>query len=144
MKIEEKQLPNGWEVRKLGEVCEILDNLRKPINSTERQQRILGKNQKDLFPYYGATGQVGWIDNFITNGDYILVGEDGAPFLDLFKEKAYKISGKTWVNNHAHVLKGKKEKVLDLTGLDGVEGVELTLLAMADWDIGCPCTLWLV
>lgn len=113
MKIEEKELPKGWEVKKLGEVCEILDNLRKPINSTERQQRILGKNQKDLFPYYGATGQVGWIDNFITNGDYILVGEDGAPFLDLFKEKAYKISGKTWVNNHAHILKGKKEKVLD-------------------------------
>ncbi|MBM3591012.1 MAG: hypothetical protein FJX30_06580, partial [Alphaproteobacteria bacterium] len=113
MKIEEKQLPNGWEVKKLGEVCDVLDNLRKPINSTERQKRILGKNQKDLFPYYGATGQVGWIDNFITNGDYILVGEDGAPFLDLFKEKAYKISGKTWVNNHAHILKGKKEKVLD-------------------------------
>ena len=111
--IEESKLPKGWEVKKLGEVCDVLDNLRKPINSTERKVRILGKDKKDLFPYYGATGQVGWIDGFITDGDYILLGEDGAPFLDLFKDKAYKISGKTWVNNHAHILKGKKGIVLD-------------------------------
>ncbi len=47
---------------------------------------------------------MGWINSFITNGEYILIGEDGAPFLDIYKEKAYKIKGKTWVNNHAHVL----------------------------------------
>ena len=76
-------IPKHWEVKKLGEVCDILDNLRKPINSTERQHRINGKDQSMLFPYYGATGQVGWIDNFLTDGEYVIIGEDGAPFLDL-------------------------------------------------------------
>lgn len=107
------ELPKGWQIKKLGEVCNVLDNLRKPINSTERQQRIAGKNQSVLFPYYGATGQVGWIDDFLTDGEFILIGEDGAPFLDIYKDKAYKIKGKTWVNNHAHILKGKTEFLLD-------------------------------
>ena len=106
-------MPKHWEIKKLGEVCDVLDNLRKPINSSERQQRISGKNKNELFPYYGATGQVGWIDSFITDGEYILIGEDGAPFLDLFKAKAYKIYGKTWVNNHAHILKGKESIILN-------------------------------
>lgn len=106
-------IPKHWQIKKLGDVCNVLDNLRKPINFTERQKRITGKTEKELFPYYGATGQVGWIDSFITNSDYILVGEDGAPFLDLFKDKAYKIKGKTWVNNHAHILEGKKNILLN-------------------------------
>lgn len=100
-----KQLPKDWKWMKLGEAAQVLDNLRKPINSSERQKRIVDKSEKELYPYYGATGQVGWIDSFITDGEFILVGEDGAPFLDDFKEKAYKIKGKTWVNNHAHILK---------------------------------------
>lgn len=109
----ENNIPKHWQVKKLGDVCNVLDNLRKPINSTERLQRITGKTEKDLFPYYGATGQVGWIDDFITNDEYVLVGEDGAPFLDLFKAKAYKIKGKTWVNNHAHILKGKENILIN-------------------------------
>ena len=63
--------------------------------------------QSELYPYYGATGQVGFIDDYITDGEYVLLGEDGAPFLDAFSNKAYIISGKTWVNNHAHVLRSK-------------------------------------
>ena len=106
-------IPKHWQLKKLGEVCDVLDNLRKPINSTERQQRIAGKSQNALFPYYGATGQVGWIDGFLTEGEFILIGEDGAPFLDIYKDKAYKIKGKTWVNNHAHILKGKKQFLID-------------------------------
>jgi type I restriction enzyme, S subunit len=109
----DKILPKGWKIKKLGEVVQILDNLRKPVNSTERKNRIKGKSEKELFPYYGATGQVGWIDTFITDGEYILVGEDGAPFLDNFKNKAYKILGKTWVNNHAHILKEKDNITLN-------------------------------
>jgi len=110
---EENNIPKHWQRKKLGEVCNVLDNLRKPINSTERQQRIAGKSQDELYPYFGATGQVGWIDNFLTDGEFILIGEDGAPFLDIYKDKAYKIKGKTWVNNHAHILKGKNEYLLD-------------------------------
>jgi type I restriction enzyme S subunit len=94
-----------WKWVMLKDAVQLLDNLRKPINLTERQFRIEGKKESELFPYYGATGQIGWIDNYITEGEYVLVGEDGAPFLDIFKEKAYKIKGKTWVNNHAHILK---------------------------------------
>lgn len=110
---ENQNIPKHWQVKKLGEVCDILDNLRKPINSDERNKRISGKIKNELFPYYGATGQVGWIDNFLTDGEYILIGEDGAPFLDIYKDKAYKIKGKTWVNNHAHILKGKEKFLLD-------------------------------
>lgn len=94
-----------WIDVELEEVCEILDNLRKPINSNERNERIKGKDINELFPYYGATGKVGYIDDYLTNGDYVLLGEDAAPFLDFTKDVAYKIVGKTWVNNHAHILK---------------------------------------
>ena len=83
----------------------IFDNLRKPINHSEREKRLL--NSKIIYPYYGATGQVGSIDDYIFDGEYILLGEDGAPFLDKFAVKAYLIVGKSWVNNHVHVLKSK-------------------------------------
>ena len=96
-----------WEYVALNEAVEICDSLRKPINSKERSKRIEGKSFADLYPYYGATGQVGYIDDYITDGEYVLLGEDGAPFLDAFAPKAYIISGKTWVNNHAHILKAK-------------------------------------
>ena len=96
-----------WEYLPLAEAVEICDSMRKPINNTERQKRISGKSQDQLFPYYGATGQVGFIDDFITDGEFVLLGEDGAPFLDSFAPKAYIITGKTWVNNHAHILKSK-------------------------------------
>jgi type I restriction enzyme S subunit len=102
---EEKEIPKGWAISKLGEVCDILDDKRKPINSSQRANRVAGKNIRDLFPYFGATGQVGFIDNYLLDGEFVLLGEDGAPFLDAFKNKAYLVRGKIWVNNHAHVLK---------------------------------------
>ncbi|RED32188.1 restriction endonuclease subunit S [Paenibacillus sp. VMFN-D1] len=79
--------------------AECLDKFRKPINAAERAER-----GGDV-PYYGATGQVGWIDDFLTNEHLVLIGEDGAPFFDYLKDKAYVIQGKAWVNNHAHILK---------------------------------------
>lgn len=101
------ELPKGWIETNIGEATIILDNKRKPINSAERQNRIEGKEEGELYPYYGATGKVGFIDDFLLDGEYVLLGEDGAPFLDTFKEKAYIVSGKIWVNNHAHVLRSK-------------------------------------
>lgn len=97
------KIPKHWQVKKLGEICEILDNKRKPINSSEREMRLNLSTQR--FPYFGATGQVGFIDDYIFDFEAILLGEDGAPFLDFFKKKAYIVSGKYWVNNHAHILK---------------------------------------
>ena len=63
-------------------------------------------------PYYGATGQVGWIDDYLFDEELVLLGEDGAPFLEAGKPKAYLISGRSWVNNHAHVLRAR-DGVLD-------------------------------
>ncbi len=71
------------------------------MNSKERAKR-----EGDI-PYYGATGQVGTIDTYLFDEELVLLGEDGAPFLDPTKPKAYMIRGKSWVNNHAHVLRGK-------------------------------------
>ena len=94
------QLPDNWcWVYLLDGYAECLDKYRKPVNSSERAERI-----GDI-PYYGATGQVGFIDDYLTDEQLVLLGEDGAPFLDLFKDKAYIIEGKAWVNNHAHILR---------------------------------------
>lgn len=101
------KLPLTWSTAHLEDVCDILDSKRIPVNNTDRNQRIAGKNENKLFPYYGATGQVGVIDDFIFEGQHVLVGEDGAPFLDPVKNKAYVATGKFWVNNHAHILKSK-------------------------------------
>ena len=98
-----ENLPQGWVVCRLEDVCQICDNQRQPINSTERQERK--KRAQTLYPYYGATGQVDWIDDYMLDGTFILLGEDGAPFLEKFADKAYVVSGKIWVNNHAHILK---------------------------------------
>ena len=100
-------MSNSWNMVPFTEAVDICDTLRKPINSSERASRIAGKKQSELYPYYGATGQVGFIDDYITDGEYVLLGEDGAPFLDAYAPKAYIINGKTWVNNHAHVLRSK-------------------------------------
>ena len=99
-------LPAGWAASQLGDVAVCLDYMREPINGTERDLRIAGKTQDELFPYYGATQQQGWIDDFIFDAELVLLGEDGVPFFDTLRSKAYLISGKTWVNNHAHVFRG--------------------------------------
>ena len=99
-----QKLPEGWAVCCLEDVAKVLDNLRKPINSNERNSRTANKHENELFPYYGATGQVGFIDDYLVDGTFLLLGEDGAPFLDKYAIKSYPIKGKCWVNNHAHIL----------------------------------------
>ena len=89
------------------DAVEILDSFRIPVNKKERAGRIAGKSAKELYPYYGATGQAGVIDGYLVDGEYVLLGEDGAPFLDAYATKAYLINGKAWINNHAHILKSK-------------------------------------
>lgn len=101
-----ESLPNGWVRATLEEVADIRDFEREPINSSDRESRINGKSESELYPYYGATGQVGFIDSFRSEGQRVLLGEDAAPFLDPVKDKAYLANGRFWVNNHAHVLSG--------------------------------------
>jgi type I restriction enzyme S subunit len=93
---------DDWIERKLPELVEVLDRMRKPINSTEREER------KGTIPYYGANGQTGWIDEFIFNEELVLLGEDAIDFADPSARKAYLIQGPSWVNNHAHVLRADK------------------------------------
>lgn len=101
----ESEEAKGWPRRKLGEVCDFLDGRRIPVNDTERQRRIRGKPQEELYPYYGANGQVGWIDGYLFDEPLILLAEDGGAFGSATKSIAYGISGRAWVNNHAHVLR---------------------------------------
>lgn len=85
----------GW--KPLGELAENLDSKRKPITS--------GLRDAGDIPYYGASGIVDYVKNYIFDGDFLLVSEDGANLLARNTPIAFSISGKTWVNNHAHVLK---------------------------------------
>lgn len=95
----QKNIPKGWELKTMNDICENLDNLRKPVTKSERE---LGP-----VPYYGATGIVDYVKDFIFNEKLLLVGEDGADW-SKFANSSYIIEGKSWVNNHVHVLRCKK------------------------------------
>ena len=87
-----------WGKCKLEDCVDFLDGLRKPIKSEDR------KCEMGLYPYYGASGIIDYIDEYIFDGDYILLSEDGANILDRNYRVAFLAKGKIWVNNHAHVL----------------------------------------
>lgn len=89
----------------LSECVEFLDHRRRPINQSERDQRVLGKSPVELYPYYGANGQAGWIDDYLFDEPLVLLAEDGGSFGSPTRPIAYRIDGRTWVNNHAHVLR---------------------------------------
>ncbi|NBB78914.1 MAG: hypothetical protein GVY36_05635 [Verrucomicrobia bacterium] len=103
-KVKSLELRGQWTKTTVGDCAEILDRKRVPLNRKERDARIAGKDQSELYPYFGATGKVGMIDDYIFDHEILLLGEDGAPFYDPTKEKAYLVREKSWVNNHAHVL----------------------------------------
>jgi type I restriction enzyme S subunit len=99
--------PHDWRLTSLDDACEFLDSRRIPVNQTERLHRIKGKSESDLYPYYGATGQVGWINDYLFDEPLILLAEDGADFGSRSRPIAYAVTGRYWVNNHAHVLRPK-------------------------------------
>ncbi|MHC1744958.1 MAG: restriction endonuclease subunit S [Syntrophobacteraceae bacterium] len=92
-----------WEEQKVKVCCDILDHLRVPVSTEDRANK-----RKGFVPYYGANGQQGTIDGYIFDENLILIAEDGGDF-DNYATKpiAYRISGKSWVNNHAHVLRAR-------------------------------------
>ena len=83
----------------LEDCCEILDNLRVPITASERKS--------GPYPYYGANGIQDYVDEYIFDDELVLLAEDGGNFGSKTRPIAYRVSGKCWVNNHAHVLKPK-------------------------------------
>ena len=86
----------GWRVQPLADVCEVQNNRRRPITSSDRES--------GPYPYYGASGVVDLIHDYIFDERLLLVGEDGAKW-GAFEKTAFIAEGKYWVNNHAHVLK---------------------------------------
>ena len=87
------------------ECCEILDSMRIPITASDRKE---GK-----YPYYGANGIQDYVNDYIFDDELVLLAEDGGNFGSKEKPIAYRVSGKCWVNNHAHVLKPKEEIDVD-------------------------------
>ena len=96
-------IPKDWEIKKLGSIADFLDSSRKPIKDNDRL-KIQGN-----IPYYGASGIVDYINDFLFDEDLILLGEDGENIINRNSRLAFKITGKSWVNNHAHVLRINQE-----------------------------------
>lgn len=98
VKVGDKWMLNGVEVewKTLDQISKNLDSKRKPVKSSARE--------KGQYPYYGASGVVDYVIDYIFEGDYLLISEDGANLVVRNTPIAFSISGKTWVNNHAHVL----------------------------------------
>ena len=94
-------IPKRWEVKELGEICVNSDSKRKPLSKNQRE-RLSGD-----YPYYGATSIIDYVNDYIFDGTYLLVGEDGTVVTKDGKPILQYITGKIWVNNHAHVLQGK-------------------------------------
>ena len=98
-KIRFKGFTDDWEQRKLGDIVEFLDTLRKPLTENTRT--------KGPYPYYGASGVVDHVADYLFNEELILLSEDGANITDRNYPVCFLASGKYWVNNHAHVLRAK-------------------------------------
>ncbi len=97
-------MKEDWTYKKLGEVCDILDYMRKPITK--------GKRESGSIPYYGATGCLDFVKDYIFDEKLVLLGEDGAKW-GAGENSAFIIDGKSWVNNHAHALRPKRDILID-------------------------------
>lgn len=89
--------PKGWNRQRLDQICENLDSRRVPITSTDRKA--------GSYPYYGASGIVDYVEGYIFDEDILLISEDGANLVMRSTPIAFSVSGKVWVNNHAHVVR---------------------------------------
>ena len=89
----------GWEEKKLPDISENLDSKRVPVTKKDRSNGI--------YPYYGASGIVDYVNDYLFDEDLLCISEDGANLLMRTYPIAFPISGKVWVNNHAHVLRFK-------------------------------------
>ena len=96
--------PSGVKYKKLGEICVILDSHRRPVT---KKDRVTGQ-----YPYYGANGIQDYVDDFIFDGTFLLIGEDGSVLTEQGTPVVHWAIGKIWVNNHAHILKEKGEILL--------------------------------
>lgn len=96
-------LPVGWRVGTVGEIVEIHDSKRIPLSGVQR-----AKIEKRIYPYYGAASLMDYVDEYIFDGKYLLLGEDGTVVDDAGYPILQYVWGQFWVNNHAHILTGKQ------------------------------------
>ena len=94
-------IPEGWKVGKLFDIAEIFDKKRKPLSGNVREK------MDKIYPYYGATSCMDYVDDYIFDGIYTLIGEDGSVVKENGLPYMQYVWGKMWVNNHAHILQGK-------------------------------------
>ena len=95
-------LPDGWRIGTVGEIIEIHDSKRIPLSGADRT-----KMEKKIYPYYGAASLMDFVDNYIFDGKYLLLGEDGTVVDDAGYPILQYVCGQFWVNNHAHILTGR-------------------------------------
>ncbi|MCT9367530.1 restriction endonuclease subunit S [Acinetobacter baumannii] len=100
-KLRFKEFSGDWEKTTLGEVVKFSNGRRIPLSESDRQKR------QGTYRYYGASGVIDYIDDYIFDGQYILIGEDGANILTRSSTLAFVVEGKFWVNNHAHIFQSK-------------------------------------
>lgn len=93
-------IPEGWEIKSIKDVSLIFDSKRVPLSKMQREKR------KGKYPYYGATSVMDFVDDYIFDGVYLLIGEDGSVSKSDGTPYTQYVQGKIWVNNHAHVLQG--------------------------------------
>ena len=93
------EIPSYWQTATIKRLSENLDSRRIPLSGEARE------GQERIYPYYGANGVIDYVEDYIFEGEHILIGEDGAPFFDKKREVSFLASGKFWVNNHCHILK---------------------------------------
>lgn len=94
------KIPKGWQIGKIKDVIKIFDNQRIPMSSMDRI------NRKGIFPYYGAATIIDYIDDYIFDGVFLLLGEDGSVIRDDGTPFVQYVDGQIWVNNHTHVIQG--------------------------------------
>lgn len=92
-----------WKEYVLEDVAEVLNHKRIPLNSMERAKK------QGSYPYYGASGIIDYVDDYIFDGEYVLISEDGENLKSRQTPIAFIAEGKFWVNNHAHIIQGKKK-----------------------------------
>ena len=97
-----REIPKGWKTTTIGDITICHDAKRVPLSGREREVK------KGNIPYYGATGIMDYVDEAIFDGDYVLMAEDGSVMNKKGNPILQRISGKTWVNNHAHILEPSK------------------------------------
>ena len=98
----------SWEKKKLGDLIDLYDNIRIPLSAIEREKR------QGEYPYYGAQSIIDYVNEYLFDGNYILIAEDGENLRKRSQPIAFAVSGQFWVNNHAHIVKGKSDIADDL------------------------------